>query len=112
MRTQLIRTISAIMLFTIATMFSGMSPLIFLTRSVNIQAGGNHCNTDAAQGCPLACTKTVCPLCVCVIGDALQPIDVCATLHSTEFQRLDIQQPIPGPFVDEIFHPPRFSKYA
>lgn len=100
------------MLFTTATMFSGLSPIIFVERAVNIEAEGNHCNTDEAQGCPLACTTTVCPLCICVIGEVLPTLDVCATLHFTEFHRLDLQQPIPDPFVDEIFHPPRFSKYA
>ena len=111
MPTRWLITISAIMLFTTATMFSGLSAIIFAERSV-LAADGNHCNTDAAQGCPLACTTTVCPLCICVIGEALSTLDVRPTLHFTGFHRLDLQQPIPDPFVDEIFHPPRFSKYA
>ena len=105
-------TISAIMLFTTATMFSGLSPIILVERSVNIEAGGNHCNTDEAQGCPLACTTMVCPLCICVIGEALHPLGVSAPLHFTEFHRLDLRQPIPSPFVDEIFHPPRLWNYS
>lgn len=112
MRAYWFRRISALVLFATATMFSGLFSIIPVERSITNEANGNHCNKDAAQSCPLACTTPVCPLCICVLGDAVRPIEVRASFQIAELNFLDLKQSPPTPYVDEIFHPPKLSKPA
>lgn len=110
MRAYWFRRISAVVLFATATMFSGLFSIIAVERSITNEANVNHCNNDAAQSCPLACTTPVCPLCICVLCDAVRPIEVGTSFQIAESNFLDLKQSSTSLYVDEIFHPPRLSK--
>lgn len=107
MRLFIIQIISAIVLLSIVTMFSGVTLIATAESPAAIGAVNNHCNPDGAQSCPLPCTTPLCPLCICAIADTAHPIEINTNLQVFEFDYLDVMESIPDTYVSEIFHPPR-----
>ena len=108
MLTLVFRTICVLLLLYVGMMFSGVILIASAESPVTIGAVNNdHCNPDGAQSCPLPCTTPVCPLCVCAIADAVQPVEIQTSFQIVEFEYQDVTQAIPDPYVVEIYHPPR-----
>lgn len=107
MRLFILQIISAIVLLSFVTMFSGVNLIATAESPAAIGVVNNHCNPDGAQSCPLPCTTPLCPLCICVITDTAHPIEINTNLQVVEFDYLDVMDSIPDPYVSEIFHPPR-----
>jgi hypothetical protein len=108
MRTPWFQIISAILLLAVVTMFSGLASTAFADQPVKAEAtDSNHCNPNGGQSCPLPCSTSVCPLCVCSIVDIILPIEIRTSFHTLEFNYPDVSVAIPYPFMSEIFHPPK-----
>jgi hypothetical protein len=89
-------------------MFSGLASTTSVTQDVQLETtSNNHCNPDGAQSCPLPCTTPVCPLCICIIADSVLSIEILTNFHIAELSYADIFETIPGPFLSDIFHPPK-----
>jgi hypothetical protein len=108
MRTFLFRTICAIVLLFLVTMVSEGTLIAVAEFPVRLEAvSNNHCTPDSAQSCPLPCTIPVCPLCICVISDTVQQVEMQASFQITVFEFPDVVGSIPDPYASDIFHPPR-----
>lgn len=108
MRTPVFRTICAVLLISFGMMFSGVVLIASAELPVAIEAANkNHCNPDGAQSCPLPCTTPICPLCICVIAEAVLAFVMKTNIRVIDFDFSDVAWRIPDPYVNEIFHPPR-----
>lgn len=108
MRILVFRIICALLLLSFGMMFSGVSLIASAESPVAIEAdNNNHCNPDGEQGCPLPCTTPICPLCVCVIADAVTQFVLQSNIRVIDIIFPDVVWLIPDPHVNEIFHPPR-----
>lgn len=110
MRLFILQIISAIVLLSFVTLFSGAALIVTAKSPVKLEAVNNsHCNPDGAQSCPLPCATPLCPLCICAIADAAHPIEINTNLQVVELDYLNVAWSIPDPHVFEIFHPPRLE---
>lgn len=110
MRTTWFRIFSAIALITIVMMFSGLASTIDAAQTAKIEtASDNHSNPDSPHECPIPCDTQICPLCICIIADAVLPLELQANFHITELTYRDVPEAILDPFIVEIFHPPTLS---
>lgn len=108
MRILVFQTICALLLLSLGMMFSGVALVASAESPVAIEAdNNNHCNPNGAQSCPLPCTTSFCPLCVCVIADTASPFVLQTNIRVNDFNFPDVAWLIPDPHINEIFHPPR-----
>lgn len=99
------RIISIIVLIAVVSIFTDLATTVSAVHAVKSEkAIGNHCNSD--EECPIPCSTPVCISCICMVADAVVPIDVQVNSLITEFLFPYTPKPIPDPFVTSIFHPP------